>query len=158
LWAVQATAMLGDGDRAFELYQMINPLTHARDPAEVAVYKVEPYVLAADVYTAEGQLGRGGWTWYTGSASWMYRVGVESILGFTKNGNTLCIDPRVPRAWREFSIEYRFGHSVYDIFVRVESDKGLVTVDGRVAPNGQIALVDDGRRHEVTVSLSKEGR
>jgi cyclic beta-1,2-glucan synthetase len=158
LWAVQATAMLGDGDRAFELYQMINPLTHARDAAEVAVYKVEPYVLAADVYTAEGQLGRGGWTWYTGSASWMYRVGVESILGFTKNGNTLCIDPRVPRAWREFSIEYRFGHSVYDIFVRVESDKGLVTVDGRVAPNGQIALVDDGRRHEVTVSLSKEGR
>ena len=89
LWAVLATALQGDGDRAFELYQMINPLTHARTPEEVATYKVEPYVVAADVYTAEGQLGRGGWTWYTGSASWMYRVGLEAILGFTKRGDTL---------------------------------------------------------------------
>ena len=109
LWAVLATALQGDGDRAFELFQMINPLTHARTPEEVATYKVEPYVVAADVYTAEGQLGRGGWTWYTGSASWMYRVGLEAILGFTKRGDTLYIEPRAPAAWREYTIEYRHG-------------------------------------------------
>ena len=108
LWAVLATAMRGDGDRAFELFQMINPLTHARTPEEVATYKVEPYVVAADVYTAEGQLGRGGWTWYTGSASWMYRVGLEAILGFTKRGDTLVIEPCVPAAWPGFTIEYRY--------------------------------------------------
>ena len=94
LWAVLATALQGDGDRAFELFQMLNPLTHARTPEEVATYKVEPYVVAADVYTAKGQLGRGGWTWYTGSASWMYRVGLGAILGFTRRGDTLVFEPR----------------------------------------------------------------
>ncbi|HEX6616279.1 MAG TPA: protein ndvB, partial [Gemmatimonadales bacterium] len=84
LWAVLAMALEGHGDRAFELFQMLNPLTHTSTPEEVETYQVEPYVVAADVYTAEGQLGRGGWTWYTGSASWMYRVGLEGILGFTK--------------------------------------------------------------------------
>src|SRR5437868_14215951 len=99
---------------------MINPLTHGRDAAAVATYKVEPYVVAPDVYTADGQLGRGGWTWYTGSASWMYRVGLESILGFEKRGDTLCISPRVPREWREYSIEYRFGTALYAIVVRCD--------------------------------------
>jgi cyclic beta-1,2-glucan glucanotransferase len=111
LWAVLATALRGDHDRAFELYQMINPLTHARTPEEVAAYKVEPYVVAADVYTAKGQLGRGGWTWYTGSASWMYRVGLEGILGFTKRGDTLFIEPRAPTSWPGYTIEYRYGGS-----------------------------------------------
>jgi cyclic beta-1,2-glucan synthetase len=153
LWAVQATALLGDVDRAFELYQMINPLTHARTAEEVMVYKVEPYVVAADVYTADGQLGRGGWTWYTGSASWMYRVGLESILGFTKRGDTLCIVPRVPNAWNEYAIEYRLGSAVYAITVRraAGSEQPRVTVDGRESPNGEISLVDDGQRHDVTV-------
>ncbi|HEY9519781.1 MAG TPA: hypothetical protein VIQ98_10975, partial [Gemmatimonadales bacterium] len=113
LWAVLATALQGDGDRAFELYQMINPLTHARTPEEVETYKVEPYVVAADVYTAEGQLGRGGWTWYTGSASWMYRVGLEAILGFTKRDDRLFIRSRAPISWPEYTIEYRYGKSVY---------------------------------------------
>ena len=156
LWAVLATALRGDGDRALELYQMINPLTHARTPEEVATYKVEPYVVAADVYTAKGQLGRGGWTWYTGSASWMYRVGLEGILGLEKRGNTLYINPRAPTSWREYTIEYRHGGSVYDITVR--NDKGVaggaveVTVDGRASPDGGIRLVDDGARHEVRVN------
>ena len=154
LWAVQANALLGDGDRAFALYQMINPLMRARDAAEVGVYKVEPYVVAADVYTAEGQLGRGGWTWYTGSASWMYRVGLESILGFTKTGDTLRIEPRVPREWPGYSIEYRYGTSMYVITVR-RARAGVsapsVSVDGRALPDGEIALVDDGQRHEVVV-------
>jgi len=153
LWAVQATALLGDGDRAFELYQMINPLTHARDAAAVDVYKVEPYVVPADVYTARGQEGRGGWTWYTGSASWMYRVGLESILGFTKVGETLRIAPRVPNGWAEYTIEYRYGggETVYAIAVK-RGDEASVSVDGSLVESGEIALVDDGRRHEVIVT------
>ena len=155
LWAVLATALQGNGDRAFELYQMLNPLTHARTPEEVATYKVEPYVVAADVYTAEGQLGRGGWTWYTGSASWMYRVGLEGILGLRKQGDTLHVEPRAPAEWREYSIEYRHGRSRYVIVVHNEEGEARgpvsVTVDGVVAADGGIRLVDDGREHAVEV-------
>jgi cyclic beta-1,2-glucan synthetase len=156
LWAVLAAALQGDHDRAFELYQMINPLTHARTPAEVATYKVEPYVVAADVYTAKGQLGRGGWTWYTGSASWMYRVGLEGILGFTKRGDRLFVEPRAPSAWPGYSIEYRYGKSLY--VITVKNEDGLttggfeVTIDGSVSADRGIHLVDDGARHEVSVN------
>jgi cyclic beta-1,2-glucan synthetase len=153
LWAVLATALQGDGDRAFELFQMLNPLTHARTPAEVATYKVEPYVVAADVYTADGQLGRGGWTWYTGSASWMYRVGLEGILGLEKRGDTLFVTPRAPSAWPEYTIEYRHGASLYVIVVRSEGTgegSPALTIDGAAAGPG-IPLVDDGRRHAVVV-------
>jgi cyclic beta-1,2-glucan synthetase len=153
LWAVLAAALRGDGDRAFEWFQMINPLTHARTRAEVETYKVEPYVVAADVYTAPGQLGRGGWTWYTGSASWMYRVGLEAILGFNKQADTLRLEPRVPAGWREFSIEYRYGTAVYAITVRnpgPAGERGVeIRLDGRVVEGGVIPLRDDGQRHEV---------
>ncbi len=156
LWAVLATALGGDGDRAFELYQMINPLTHGVTPGDVDRYKVEPYVVAADVYTAAGHLGRGGWTWYTGSASWMYRIGLETILGFTRQGDTLTIEPCVPKAWREFSIEYRHGTSLYAIRV-VRNGTGeeavRVVVDGAERADRAIGLVDDGQRHEVIVEL-----
>jgi cellobiose phosphorylase len=135
---------------------MINPLTHAATPDDVHTYKVEPYVVAADVYTAAGHLGRGGWTWYTGSASWMYRIGLETILGFTRQGDTLTIEPCVPQAWREFSLEYRHGSAVYAIRV-VRRGRGAealrVTVDGVERGDRTISLVDDGRRHEVTVEL-----
>ena len=117
LWAVLATAMQGNGDRAFELFQMLNPLTRAANAADMQRYKVEPYVIAADVYTASLHLGRGGWTWYTGSASWMYRVGLEQLLGFTKSGNTLMIHPRVPAEWPGYSLAYRFGSTEYEISV-----------------------------------------
>jgi len=153
LWAVLATALQGDGDRAFELFQMLNPLTHARTPAEVATYKVEPYVVAADVYTAEGQLGRGGWTWYTGSASWMYRVGLEGILGLEKRGDTLFVTSRAPSAWPEYTIEYRHGGSLYAIVVHHEdaaAGAAALTIDGVAAGPG-IPLVDDGRVHAVAV-------
>jgi cyclic beta-1,2-glucan synthetase len=155
LWSVLATALLGDGDRAFELFQMINPLLHARTPAEVATYKVEPYVVAADVYTAEGQLGRGGWTWYTGSASWLYRVGLEAILGFNLEADRLTLAPRVPAGWPEFTIEYRFGSSVYTVTVhdpaRVADAGAEVIVDGTPCDDGEIRLVDDGQPHVVQV-------
>jgi cyclic beta-1,2-glucan synthetase len=122
-------------------------------------YKVEPYVVAADVYTAEGHVGRGGWTWYTGSASWMYRVALEAILGFRKEGNTLRIEPSVPRAWPGYSIEYRHGSSVYRIEVRVSRAEKRratrVTVDGVRIKGDAIALVDDGNPHTVLVEVTR---
>jgi cellobiose phosphorylase len=155
LWAVLATALRGEGERAFELYQLINPLTHASTAEQAASYKVEPYVVAADVDTAAGQVGRGGWTWYTGSASWMYRVGLESILGFTRRGNNLLITPRVPAQWQEYGIEYRFGGSTWAITVhdpaRVAAHGAVVTVDGTQLPTAATPLVDDAARHEVTI-------
>jgi cellobiose phosphorylase len=156
---VLATALRREGDRALELYQMLNPLMHARTPEEVETYKVEPYVVAADVYTAAGHLGRGGWTWYTGSASWMYRVGLEAILGFTKRGDTLVIAPCVPREWPELTIEYRFGRSLYVIVVRdpgyAGPDATEVSVDGRTLETPLIRLVDDGLRHDVVVTARR---
>jgi cyclic beta-1,2-glucan synthetase len=155
LWAVLATAMRGDGDRAFQLFQMLNPLTHAATPEGVATYKVEPYVVAADVYTAAGQMGRGGWTWYTGSASWTYRVALEAILGFTKVGDNISIDPRVPVDWPSYVIEYRHGTSLYAIVVhepgRVRAGSAVVTLDGKEIEGGEIPLHDDGGRHDVSV-------
>ena len=155
LWSVLATARLGDGDRAYELYRMLNPLTHTDSAEGVDTYKVEPYVVAADVYTSPAHLGRGGWTWYTGSASWMYRVGLEAILGFTRSGDSLVIDPRVPLAWPELSIEYRHGGSTYTIVVRepgrVRAGSALVVLDGVRVEGGVIPLVDDGGVHRVEV-------
>jgi cyclic beta-1,2-glucan synthetase len=155
LWAVQAAAMMGDGDRAFEYYQMINPLTHALDAGSVARYKVEPYVVAADVYTAEGQVGRGGWTWYTGSASWLYRIGVESILGLDRRGDVLRLEPRIPSAWGGFSMEYRFGGASYAIEVRraAPGEDSRVTLDGAPLEERAVRLVDDGARHVVAWPL-----
>ena len=156
LWAVMATAMQGHGDRAMQLYQMINPITHSSTPRDIDTYKVEPYVVAADVYTAEGHLGRGGWTWYTGSASWLYRVGLESILGFRKSGAELVIDPCIPGTWKEFAIEYKYGSSVYVITVLNPSglERGIpsIEVDG-ASSDRAIRLVDDGKRHAVTVTM-----
>jgi len=159
LWAVMAVAMQGDGDRAFDLFQMINPLTHASTADDMARYKVEPYVVAADVYTAPSQLGRGGWTWYTGSASWMYRVGLEQILGFTKVGDTLRMAPCVPRAWPSFEVRYQFGSSRYDIIVREPADiqaRGArFALDGVPSDDDVLQLVDDGRAHTVIVSAQR---
>ena len=155
LWAVLATALRGEGDRAFELYQMINPLTHGGTAEGMHAYKVEPYVVAADVYTTARELGRGGWTWYTGSASWMYRVGIEAMLGLTKRGATLRIEPCLPESWPEVTIEYRYGGSSYVIVVQSPADvrrKGAdVTIDGHSVEGDVISLVDDGNRHEVVV-------
>jgi cyclic beta-1,2-glucan synthetase len=156
LWAVQAAARLGDGARALEWFQLLNPFTHGDSPERIATYRVEPYVVAADVYTAEGSLGRGGWTWYTGAASWMYRVGLEAILGFQKEGDTLRLAPCVPATWPEFTVEYRFGRSVYTIVVErpglLSVGGATVALDGVRLEGPTIPLRDDGRPHVVLVA------
>jgi cellobiose phosphorylase len=129
---------------------MLNPLTHALTPEDVAAYKVDP----AAAYTAQGHVGRGGWTWYTGSASWMYRVGLEAILGFQKHGDQLEIRPRVPSGWPEYTIAYRYGKSTYEIVVHDpgamgRGDEVEVVIDGRPVAGSRLTLVDDGMRHAV---------
>ncbi len=157
LWTVLAMARLGDGDRAGELMRMLNPLSHARTPSDARTYMVEPYVVAGDVYAASGHQGRGGWTWYTGSASWSYRVALEGILGFEKRGARLRLDPCIPGAWPGFTLDYRYGASTYSIDVRnthgVSRGVTAVTVDGADASDGWIELRDDGLRHIVIVVL-----
>jgi cellobiose phosphorylase len=154
---VLATALLGDGDRALTHLEMLNPLSHSRSASDVARYEVEPYAVCADVYTAKGHVGRGGWTWYTGSAAWSYRVAIETILGFTKRGASLTIDPRVSRAWPEFRIDYRYMNTTYEITVLnpsgVCSGVTRVEVDQRHFPGGTIDLVDDAALHRVIVTM-----
>jgi cyclic beta-1,2-glucan synthetase len=159
LWAAMATAMSGDGNRAMELFQMINPITHGDTPEAVRTYKVEPYVIAADVYTAEGHLGRGGWTWYTGSASWVYRIALESILGFEKRGDTLSINPCIPAHWDGFEISYRFGKTTYSISVRNPEhlQKGAVSFSTGGRDLGRVLqLEDDGAGHRIIATVFPE--
>src|SRR5207249_11150572 len=104
LWVVMAVAQLGNGDEAVELFHMLNPINHARTPGDVERYQVEPYVVAADVYTHPAHIGRGGWTWYTGSAAWMYRLGLESILGLRRRGRSFSVAPCIPGSWDRFMV------------------------------------------------------
>ncbi len=147
IWTVMAFAELGDHERAWELLRLINPLHHADTPERLAVYKIEPYVVAADVYGVAPHTGRGGWSWYTGSAGWMYRLMIESLLGLKREGQGLRIEPCIPADWPGYSIRYRFGETVYQIEVTQTLDAGAVNsvrVDGVVQGDGLIRLVDDG--------------
>jgi cyclic beta-1,2-glucan synthetase len=157
LWVVMAIAHLGNGDEATELFHMLNPINHTRSRAAVERYRVEPYVVAADVYTHPSHIGRGGWTWYTGSAAWMYRLGLESILGLRRRGEHLAIAPCVPASWDGFLVRWRHGRSLLEI--RVENpahrNRGVAAawLDGAAADAGAIPLVDDGATHHLRVVL-----
>ncbi|HET9261209.1 MAG TPA: glucoamylase family protein [Acidimicrobiia bacterium] len=158
VWCAIAFATLGDGDRAGELFSLLNPINHASTRAGIHRYRVEPYVAAADIYSKAPHVGRGGWTWYTGSAGWMYRAGVEWILGFRLRGSRLVIDPCIPRAWGEFEIAFRYHSSRYEIRVSNPNavSRGVVSlvVDGAVlAPGDDLDLVDDGSTHEVRITM-----
>jgi cellobiose phosphorylase len=139
-----------------ELFALLNPILHATSLEQVARYKVEPYVVAADVYGAPPHTGRGGWTWYTGSASWLYRVGLETILGFRLRGARLEIEPCVPSGWPGYEITYRHGTATYHVIVENTGGSGRgvrsLTLDGRPVPTGGIDLASDGQRHEVRVA------
>jgi cyclic beta-1,2-glucan synthetase len=157
LWAIWAFARLGEGDRAADLLRLINPVYLADTPEKVARYKVEPYVIAADVYSRPPHTGRGGWTWYTGSASWMHRLGVEMILGLRRRGGRLQIEPCIPKDWPGYEIDYRWGRSIYH--VRVENPQGVNTgvkgleVDEKKVKGNAIQLKDDGAEHKVVVTM-----
>jgi cyclic beta-1,2-glucan synthetase len=157
LWNVLAWARLGDGDRAFELFSLLNPVNHSRTVDDVQRYRVEPYVVAADVYSASQHIGRGGWTWYTGSAGWMYRIGIEALLGITLRRSALHIDPCIPKSWPEYEVTFKPSGTPYRIVV--ENPDGVcrgvrrIEVDGVDHTGQDIALVDDGVEHRVRVIL-----
>jgi cyclic beta-1,2-glucan synthetase len=158
-WSAMAFAALGDGDRAAELFSILNPINRTSTRADVQRYKVEPYAVAADVYSVAPHVGRGGWTWYTGSAWWLYRVGIEAILGARLRGKFLLIDPCIPKAWPQFEIVFRHHSARYEI--TVENPRGVnrgvsyAELDGKALPQGatRIPLVDDGQTHTVSVIL-----
>jgi cellobiose phosphorylase len=156
IWAAMAFARLGDNRRAWELFDMINPINHAKSPEDIGTYKVEPYVVAADAYAIVPHTGRGGWTWYTGSAGWMYRLILESLLGLRLDVNKLFIEPCMPADWKTFKICYRYCQTIYLIdVVRVNGGNGqtVVTVDGMMQENKSIPLTDDHQEHRVEVRI-----
>jgi len=159
LWTVIAFALLGDGDLAGELFGLLNPINHSSTRAGLHKYKVEPYVAMADIYAVPPHTGRGGWTWYTGSAGWMYRAAIEYMLGFKLEGDRLRIDPCIPRGWREFEITYRRAPATYRIIVENPHSlcRGVarVELDGVVQPDGLILLSNDGLTHEVRVLMGE---
>jgi cyclic beta-1,2-glucan synthetase len=156
LWTVLAFALRGDGDRAEELFRLLNPVNHARTPDQVRKYRVEPYVVAADVYSQRPHTGRGGWTWYTGSAAWMYRVGIEAILGLQLARGALRVDPCIPRRWRGFEATLRLSGTEYQVVVENPhgANRGvtLVELDGVARDDGRIPL-GGGGIHTVRVVM-----
>jgi cyclic beta-1,2-glucan synthetase len=160
VWTVFAAALLGDGDRAAALLRMLNPLTHTATRADAQRYGAEPYVVAADVYAAVPHVGRGGWTWYTGAAGWLHRAGLESILGFQMRGNSLRMNPCIPRDWPQFEIRYRHRSATYEIQVVNPHgvSRGVVRTEldgGSLPPGADIALADDGRVHRIRIELGQ---
>jgi cyclic beta-1,2-glucan synthetase len=162
IWVAMAFARLRDGKKAADVLRLLNPVEHTRTPEEVARYKGEPYAVAADVYSLKGQEGRCGWTWYTGSSGWMYRVWLEEILGFRLRGDTVSVAPVIPSEWKSFSLRYRYRDTWYDILVENPDGVGhgvaWIKVDGGQATGDYFTLHDDKTEHKVIVRLggSKE--
>jgi len=157
VWVLMAIAKQGNGDEAAELFHMLNPINHTRTSADAARYRTEPYVLDGDVYARPPHSGRGGWSWYTGSAGWLYRAGVEHILGLRRRGDRFTVDPCVPSAWETFSITWRFGQSTYEITIdnpnRIWRGVRQAELDGTHVDWRAIPLVDDGATHTVRVTM-----
>jgi cellobiose phosphorylase len=158
VWAVMAYALRGEHDLAWELFQVLNPVRHGGDPVRMAVYKVEPYVVAADVYALPPHTGRGGWTWYTGSAGWMYRTLVETLLGVNLRGEMLRLTPRLPKAWATMKVHYRYRQTVYHITYTRWKPGGptppSATLDGQPLSGADVPLRDDRREHAVEMTFA----
>jgi cyclic beta-1,2-glucan synthetase len=161
MWVVQALATQGCGKQAMQLFDLLNPILSATSAA-VERYQVEPYVVAADVYSNPQHVGRGGWTWYTGSAAWMYRVAVESILGLQLRGDHLLVRPRIPDEWDGYEMVIRRGKSLWRIQVdnshHVESGRQDVLLEGNALPPSGIQLLDDGKEHVVQLTIAPNAR
>jgi cyclic beta-1,2-glucan synthetase len=159
-WVAMAFARRGDGDKAVRLLRMLNPVEHAREDEDCERYKVEPYVMPGDVYSLAGHVGRGGWTWYTGAAAWIYRVWLEEVLGFQRRGDTFTINPVIPKDWPGFRLQYRYQNTLYRIAVEnpghCSSGVTLVEVDGIAVAEKMVTLRDDALPHEVRVVMGTE--
>jgi cyclic beta-1,2-glucan synthetase len=159
LWAVWAFASLGQAELAGRLFKMLNPISHSDQYEKANRYQVEPYVVAADIYSVEPHTGKGGWTWYTGSAGWMYRLGLEVILGIKRSGAQLQISPCIPPEWPGFAVKYRYGETLYQVQVHTSQQANRradeIRLDGEKIPGNSIPLVDDRRTHQVEVYLGK---
>ncbi len=154
VWVVMAFAQAGQVEKAWELFCLINPLRHGANAADIGVYRVEPYVVAADVYAVPPHAGRGGWTWYTGSAGWMYRLLVETFIGMRRNADRLRFQPAVPQSWGPFRVHYRYFDTFYHIFFTGGGKRvGQVKVDGVVREDSVIPLVNDRREHRVDIDM-----
>ena len=162
LWAVMALAALRLGDEAMELFHMLNPINHTRTPEGVDRYLGEPYAVAADVYAHPMHVGRGGWTWYTGSAGWMYQAAIEGLLGLRRRGSTFSVKPSIPAMWPAFSMDWAIGSARYHIDVTNPEHRcagvASVTLDGRPVDPDAIPILDDARAHTVQVVLGRLGQ
>lgn len=150
--------MLGFGNKSVELFKMINPIEHSRVKDAVNKYKVEPYVIPADIYGSGNLAGRGGWTWYTGSSSWFYKAGLEYILGLKIRGSKLTIEPCIPKEWEEFKIKYEYKTSIYDITVKnpnrkEKSEVKDLFINDEKIEEKSIRLIDDGKIYKVLAIL-----
>lgn len=162
IWAIMAFAKIGDRERVWELMNMINPINHGNSPESINIYKVEPYVVAADVYSVTPHAGRGGWTWYTASAAWMYRLIVESLMGLHLDIDKLSINPCIPGNWESFKLYYRYRETKYQITIfqlatnnelLIANKEMQVTVDGIEQPDKLIHMVDDHNEHYAEVKF-----
>ena len=162
MWAILAQSRLGNADKAVELFDIVNPISHARDPAAVERYKVEPYVVAADVYSVAPHAGRGGWTWYTGAAGWMYKAGIEGILGLRREGDFIVVNAKLPAAWDKFVAAVTVGATSYSIQVEAPRHAAAclsVILDEKPLPadGHMVRLPLDGLRHQVKIRLAGDG-
>jgi cyclic beta-1,2-glucan synthetase len=157
VWCLIAYSKMGKGGQAHDLFKMINPANRSSSRTGMAAYKVEPYAVAADIYAESPHVRRGGWTWYTGAAGWLYRAGVESILGLCVQADRLSLDPCLPNEWRSAKLHYRYGAAVYNITVQNPTgiSKGVLRIelDGVVMPDQFVTMRDDGAAHTVTVLM-----
>ena len=157
IWTAMAFALMGENERAWELFALLNPIHHSGTPQQIATYKVEPYVVAADVYAVAPHTGRGGWTWYTGSAGWMYRLLIETLLGVNLEGDQLRLTPRLPKSWTTYKIHYRYRQTVYHITITrlppSSAEANQLFLDGKELPLKTVPLVDDRREHFVEMKV-----
>ncbi len=157
IWAVIAEAILGFGNKAGEYYRMINPIEHSRTKEAAQKYKVEPYVIAADIYGQGNLAGRGGWTWYTGSGSWMYEAGIKYLLGLRIQKGILTLKPCIPSDWKEYSFRYQYGNTIYHVVVKNPNGQNTgirkFVVDGQEVEEKQLQLTKNGGVHHIEVEM-----
>ena len=162
MWAILAFAQLGEGEKAHALLSLVNPVNHALTPEATDRYKVEPYVIAADVYSVAPHVGRGGWTWYTGSAGWMYQAGISGILGLRREGKTLIIAPCIPKSWPSFHLHVRVDETDYDVAVSQSfvgrEDRAIAILDGKSCPvsHNSVSVQLDGLHHSLQLELQRQ--